>query len=90
MMSTAAMKLNLDVAIPAIDKSTDRVWLSGFRARVSSAVPPGDAAARCIIAAIDRRLLELNIGGLRPDMTFVERVTEAVRVYEQFLALKHG
>lgn len=83
------VKLNPDVTIPLIEKSTDRPWLVGFKARLASATAGDDAAAR-IIAALDRRLLQLNLGGSRPDMTFVERVHEAVRVYEQFLAHKHG
>ena len=84
------MKLKPDVTIPRIEKSSDRTWLSKFRAHLSATAEAEDAAAARIIEVLDRRILQLNIGGPRPDMTFSERVEEAVRVYEQFLALKHN
>lgn len=84
------MKLNPDITIPYIEKSNNRTWLSGFRANLVSIALSGDVAAARIVTAIDQRLLQLEIGSPRPDMTFTERVEEAVRVYEQFLAVKHG
>lgn len=84
------MKLNPNITVPLIEKSTDRLWLSGFRARLALAAPSGEAAVMRILAAIDQRLLQIDIGEPHPDMLFEERVEEAVRVYEQFLAFKHG
>lgn len=90
MTISAAMKLSPVAAIPLIEESTDRAWLSRFRANLASVALSGDTAATHIVAGLDRRLLQLDIGLARPNMTFVERVEEAIRVYEQFLALKHG
>ena len=84
-------KPNPAVAIPSIMKSNDRGYLVGFRARILDADVPE------IVAAIDKRLGELGEVDLRSairkplgDLTLAERVHEAVRVYEQFLAYKHG
>ena len=77
-------------AIASIMRSSDKEWLRTFRARMI------DAAAPEIVAAIDERLRQLGEVALRgrigrplTDMTLVERVREAVRVYEEFLAVKH-
>ncbi len=79
------------VAIASIMKSYDKDWLRGFRARMVTVDAPE------IVAAIDERLGQLGeqalrgaIGGLLADLTLAERVHEAVRVYEEFLAYKHG
>jgi hypothetical protein len=79
------------VAIPSIERSHDQDWLAGFRRRISKEDEPK------ITAAIDKRLAELGEKGLRyaigvplDNLTLQERVHEAVRVYEQFLAYKHG
>jgi hypothetical protein len=82
---------NPAVAIASIMKSSDREWLTGFRTRAVTA----DASE--VVAAIDRRFAELDEQALRSDigrpppadLTFSERVHEAVRVYEEFLAHKH-
>ena len=85
------MKPDPAVAIPSIMRSRDRDWLTGFRARILHADVPE------IVAAIDKRLGELGESGLRAaigrpllNLTLVERVHEAVRVYEEFLVHKHG
>jgi hypothetical protein len=82
---------NPAAAIASIKKSTDKQWLQGFRLRMVAE----DVSE--IVIAIDERLRELGqvglreaIGGPIADLTLVERVREAVRVYEQFLAYKHG
>jgi hypothetical protein len=89
--SKLSMKPNPAVAIPSIRRSNDKAWLSEFRARIKDADVPE------IVAAIDERLGELGDISLRSairkplvDFTLTERVHEAVRVYEQFLAHKHG
>ncbi|MGA3402153.1 MAG: hypothetical protein ABSC95_23330 [Acetobacteraceae bacterium] len=80
------------VAIASIMKSSDKDWLRGFRTRMVTA-----ANAPELVAAIDERLGQLNeqelrgaIGRPLGDLTLVERVHEAVRVYEEFLAYRHG
>ncbi len=85
------MKPNPAVAIPRIMISNDKDWLIGFRGRIV------DAGVPEIVAAIDMRLGQLGESSLRlairkplGDLTLIERVHEAVRVYEQFLAHKHG
>lgn len=85
------MKPNPAVAIPSIMTSNDRAWLTGFRANILDADVPE------IVAAINERLSQLRENDLRSairkplgNLTLVERVHEAVRVYEQFLAQKHG
>jgi hypothetical protein len=92
------MKPNPAVAIPSIMSSKDKGWLTGFRARIHDAgVREQDAVILKIVDAIDTRLSQLGDISLRTaiskplgDMTLVERVQEAVRVYEEFLAYKHG
>ena len=78
------------IAIRSVMSSRDREWLLTFRSSMET------AGAMEIIAAIDARLAQLRddalkgaIGKPRSDMTFAERVDEAVRVYEEFLAHKH-
>jgi hypothetical protein len=85
------MKPDPAVAIPSIMRSRDLDWLTGFRARILNAGVPK------IVAAIDERLAELGesnlrtaIGSALENLTFLERVHETVRVYDQFLAHKHG
>jgi hypothetical protein len=85
------MKPDPAVAIPSIMSSNDKDWLVGFRSRILDANVPE------IVAAIDKRLGQLGESSLRSairkplsDLTLIERVHEAVRVYEQFLAHKHG
>jgi hypothetical protein len=80
------------VAIASIMKSSDKDWLRGFRTRMVTAANVPE-----LVAAIDERLGQLNeqelrgaIGRPLGDLTLVERVHEAVRVYEEFLAYKHG
>jgi hypothetical protein len=82
---------NPQTAISSIRKSKDMAWLQGFRANMLIAGAPD------IVGAIDTRLAELGEDALRTaigrplaDMTLTERVQEAVRVYEEFLAYKHG
>ncbi len=82
---------NPALAIASIMKSQDKAWLREFRARMLVADAPD------IVAAIDVRLAQLGelalrvaIGKPLADLTLTERVHEAVRVYEQFLAYKHG
>jgi hypothetical protein len=82
---------NPSTAIAAIMKSCDKDWLRVFRDRMTTADAPE------IVAAIDTRLGQLGEQALRgaigrplTDLTLVERVHEAVRVYEEFLAYKHG
>ena len=82
---------NPGMAIASIMKSRDKDWLLGFRARMAT------ANAQEIVAAIDERLGQLGeqelrgaIGRPLVNLTLAERVHEAVRVYEQFLAYKHG
>lgn len=77
-------------AIASVMRSADKEWLRTFRARMIEASAPE------IVAAIDERLRQLGeialrgrIGRPLTDMTLVERVREAVRVYEEFLAVKH-
>jgi hypothetical protein len=79
------------LAIASIMKSTDTAWLLTFRSNMV------EAGASDIVAAIDERFRELNAGALQErigqpiaDMTLVDRVREAVRVYEEFLRHKHG
>lgn len=81
---------NPALAITSIMKSDDKEWLRGFRAGMVEADAPE------IVAAIDERLSQLGERALRDrigkplaDMNLVERVREAVRVYEEFLAYKH-
>jgi hypothetical protein len=81
---------NPTVAIASVKKSHDRPWLLGFRERMVA------VHAAEIIAAIDARLAELGERDLRgaigrplSNLTLVERVHEAIRVYEEFLAYKH-
>jgi hypothetical protein len=90
-MLRAAARPNLEVAIDSIEASKDREWLQGFRARM---IPAGESE---IVAAIDKRLSELDelafrrsIDSITKGLTLIERVREAVRVYEAFLARKHG
>jgi len=71
--------------------SHDKDWLRTFRARMIEAGAPE------IVAAIDERFRQLGeialrdrIGKPLTDMTLVERVREAVRVYEEFLTVKHN
>lgn len=78
------------VAIPSITKSHDKDWLRTFRARLVTLGAPE------IIDAIDKRLGQLGelalrgaIGRPLAELTLSERVHEAVRVYEEFLAYKH-
>jgi hypothetical protein len=85
------MKPNPEIAIPSIMSSNDKGWLTAFRSRITNLGVPE------IVAAIDERLGQLGERGLRSALrkplghpTLVERVHEAVRVYEQFLAHKHG
>jgi hypothetical protein len=85
------MKPDPAVAIPSIMRSRDKAWLTGFRARILHAGVPE------IVRAIDNRLGELEESSLRVaigkpllNLTLVERVHEAVRVYEEFLVHKHG
>jgi hypothetical protein len=86
------MKLNREVAIRSIGASTEKIWLGSFRDRMA---PVGETE---IVSAIDRRLIELNqlqfrhrVGPPLPaSASLVERVQEALRVYEEGLALKHG
>ena len=82
---------NSVLAIASIMKSSDKDWLHGFRARMVAASAPE------IVAAIDERLDQLgelalkgSIGRPLANLTLAERVHEAVRVYEEFLAYKHG
>ncbi len=82
---------NPAVAIPNIMKSQDAGWLLAFREHMAT------AGASQIVAAIDARLgqlgdqaLHVAIGKPLVDLTLKERVHEAVRVYEEFLAHKHG
>lgn len=79
------------LAIASIMKSNDKSWLRGFRERMVAAGAPD------IVAAIDKRFDQLGEVALRgaigrplADLTLTERVHEAVRVYEEFLAYKHG
>lgn len=79
------------LAVASIMKSRDEEWLRTFRARMV------EVNASDIVAAIDLRLSQLSENVLRErvgkslvDMTLAERVYEAVRVYEEFLAHKHG
>jgi len=81
---------NPAIAIASIMKSRDIPWLREFRARMVTAGAPE------IVAAIDERFVQLGEQALRTavarplvDMTLAERVREAVRVYEEFLAYKH-
>jgi hypothetical protein len=85
------VKPNPAVAIPSIMNSKDKAWLTGFRARIVGADEPA------IVAAIDKRLAQLGESSLRTaigkplaNLTLVGRVHESVRVYEEFLAHKHG
>ena len=82
---------NPAVAIASIRKSRDKSWLQEFRVRMVT------VDAQEIIAAIDNRLSQLGEQALRgaigkplTDLTLAERVDEAVRIYEEFLAFKHG
>ena len=82
---------NPAIAIASIMKSHDKDWLLGFRSRMAT------ANVQEIVAAIDERLGQLGEQALRgaigrplADLTLAERVQEAARVYEQFLAHKHG
>jgi hypothetical protein len=81
---------NPALAIASIMKSTDKAWLREFRNRMVAAEAPE------IVAAIDERFTQLGEQALRGaigrplvNMTLIERVQEAVRVYEEFLAYKH-
>jgi len=87
----AAARPDTDIAVASISASKDKGWLRGFRARME---PRGELQ---IVAAIDNRLAELDemefrsrIGSATVGLTLVERVRETVRVYEEFLARKHG
>ena len=86
------MKLNPERAVEKIRVSNDRNWLLGFRDRIAT---EGQSA---IVNAIDRRLKELSEQELRRRVgrplgtgaSLVERVQEALRVYEEGLSAKHG
>lgn len=90
-IESSAMSLpNPAVAIPSIMKSTDTAWLTSFRRRMV------EVGAQNIVDAIDERFIQLRghaamerIGKPITTMEFKERVWEAVRVYEEFLAIKH-
>ena len=78
-------------AIASVMRSLDKDWLRIFRARMI------EAGATEIVSAIDERFRQLSEMALRDrlrkplaDMTLEERVREAVRVYEEFLAVKHN
>lgn len=82
---------NLAVAIASIMKSSDKEWLRKFHARMLT------VEASEIVAAINERLAQLGEQALRSavgkplaDLSLAERVNECVRVYEEFLAYKHG
>jgi hypothetical protein len=82
---------NPAIAIASIQKSKDKNWLREFRSRMVVADAPE------IVAAIDERLSLLGEAALRTaigrpltDLSLAERVHEAVRIYEEFLAYKHG
>jgi hypothetical protein len=84
------MKPNPAIAIPSIMRSHDKAWLTGFRARILHAGVPE------VVAAIDKLLGELRESSLRTaivkplgTLTLIERVEEAVRVCEEFLAHRH-
>src|SRR5579863_1995098 len=86
-----AARPNIEVATASINESTDEKWLRGFRTRMA---PAGEAE---IVAAIDSRLAELDEMRFRSKIRAVgsgldlrERVQESLRVYEAFLARKHG
>jgi histone H3/H4 len=86
------MKLNYEHAKQSINASTDKRWLGDFRERMA---PIGETE---IVSAIDRRLAELakqefrrKVGPpMRGSASLIERVQEALRVYEEGLADKHA
>jgi hypothetical protein len=86
------MKFNPERAIQNITASSDRNWLFGFRKRIATQGQPQ------IVSAIDQRLSELDEQELRrkvgpplgAEASLVERVQEALRVYEEGLSAKHG
>jgi hypothetical protein len=87
----AASRPDPKVAIASIHTSNNEAWLRGFRDRM---VPGGEFE---IVAAIDTRLAELEeikfrkgISSIIVGLNLPERVRETVRVYEAFLARKHG
>ena len=87
----AAARPNTEVAVASIKASSNEVWLRDFRARM---VPAGETE---IVAAIDTRLSELEeikfregIARIIVGLSLPERVRDSVRVYEAFLARKHG
>ncbi len=81
------MKLNREYANRSINVSTDKRWLSGFRERIA---PMGETE---MVGAIDHRLAELakqelrrRVGAPIPgSASLIERVQEALRVYEEGL-----
>ena len=82
---------NPSIAIASVMKSRDKNWLSTFRVSMQA------AGAADIVAAINERLAQIRdedlsgaLGKPQENMTLGERVHEAVRVYEEFLAHKHG
>ncbi|MGC2415645.1 MAG: hypothetical protein WA459_23475 [Stellaceae bacterium] len=82
---------NTEIAIASINASNNEAWLRGFRTRM---LPAGETE---IVDAIDKRLAELEelkfragISSIRVGLRLPERVQESVRVYEAFLAKKHG
>jgi hypothetical protein len=86
------MKLNSEQAIQNIKVSNDRNWLLGFRDRIGTEGQPE------IVSAIDHRLTELAEQELRrkvgralgTEASLMERVQEALRVYQEGLNAKHG
>ena len=85
------MKVNLAAATAAINKSSDKSWLQGFRDRMVAA---GESD---VVDVLDHRLAELKevafrvaVGEPIEGQSLVERVRESVRIYEEFLARKHA
>jgi hypothetical protein len=85
------MKLNPTIAVAAINKSNDKAWLARFHAGMIAA---GELEMASVIS---HRLAELDEFSFRAAisspvaaLSLVERVREAVRIYEEFLARKHN
>jgi hypothetical protein len=85
------MKVNLATATAAISKSSDKSWLREFRDRMVAA---GESD---VVDVLNHRLAGLNeiafrvaVGKPIQGQSLVERVRESVRIYEEFLARKHG
>ena len=86
------VKLNSERVVQNIRISNDRDWLVGFCDRIATEGRPE------IVSAIDQRLTELAEQDLRrkvgpplgAEASLVERVQEALRVYEEGLSVKHG